>query len=132
MLLIVKGKDRVAIVHIDDGRDILAKAKAALEVLGPFRVTCFNSGKSALKELQSIFPELILLDLSMPEMDGRETFRNIRKIAVLESVPIVFLTAVNSPEAQQELMELGATDVISKPFDPILLHVEISKHISSI
>ena len=124
--------NRASVVHIDDDPDILVIAKTALETLGPFNVTSFSSGKSALEELLSISPELILLDLSMPEMDGRETLRNIREISALERTPVVFLTAVNTPSVQQELMELGAADVISKPFDPMLLHTELAKHISAL
>jgi len=125
------GDDRISVVHVDDDSDILAIAKTALEVLGSFSVTSFSSGGAALKELPSLSPDLIILDLSMPEMDGRETFCGIKKITALEGVPIVFLTAENTPAVQRELIALGATQVISKPFDPLQLHLEISKYVAS-
>ncbi len=119
------------IVHVDDDIDILSIAKMALEALGPFQVASFSSGSAALERISSISPDLILLDLAMPEMDGRETMRQIKEIPALTDTPTVFLTAQLSPEVKRELMDLGALEVLPKPFDPMSLHVELAKYIEA-
>lgn len=119
------------IVHVDDDVDILAVLKVALEALGSYCVTSFSSGAEALENLGVISPDLIILDLSMPGMDGREVIRKITQDQALGDTPVVFLTAQKSEATTRELLELGAVAVLPKPFDPFSFHHEITSILES-
>lgn len=109
------------IMVIDDSRLNLAEAKDALKEL--YTVSCISSGMEALKRLKKERPDLILLDIVMPQMDGVETMKEIQKINRGEEIPIVFLTAETNNEVEAECLALGAQDFITKPFfKPTMLH----------
>jgi DNA-binding response OmpR family regulator len=109
------------VVHIDDEPDIREIVNMSLALVGGLEVIQFPSGEAALPELEAVAPELILLDVMMPNMDGEETYRRIRQMPSLESTPIVFMTAKASSTDLSHLRELGALDVLIKPFDPMSL-----------
>ncbi len=79
-----------------------------------YQVIVANSGKAALKALDEIVPDLIMLDIKMPEMDGYETLDQIKQ--VYEEVPVIMLTAVPDPVSINKSINLGADDYIRKPF----------------
>ncbi len=87
------------------------------------------SGKQALKSLTSKVPELILLDISMPEMDGFETCQRIKGIESCKDVPIIFLTARSEINDILEGFEIGAVDYVSKPFNSRELLSRIKVHL---
>ena len=106
------------ILVVDDDKSQLAFAEAMLQ--DEFDVFTAKSGKDALQKLAGGFlPDAILLDILMPEMDGREVFNRIKAIGLTESVPIIFLTAAD--EYEHEVCELGAADYIKKPYEKALL-----------
>ena len=85
------------------------------------RVTAMNSGRALLDYLKENRPDLILLDVMMPEMDGFETFRKVReqeKELAMEEIPIVFMTADDDMRTEVRGYEMGAADFVKKPFDP--------------
>lgn len=109
------------IMLIEDEEDIRAVAEMALETLGGFDLQACASGVEALAAIEEFAPQLIILDVMMPGMDGPETLRGIRKLPGFASTPAVFMTAkVQSEEIQSYLAE-GASGVIPKPFDPMTL-----------
>lgn len=109
------------VVHIDDEPDIREIVNMSLALVGGLEVIQFPSGEAALPEIEAVAPELILLDVMMPNMDGEETYRRIRQMPSLEATPIVFMTAKASSTDLSHLRELGALDVLIKPFDPMSL-----------
>ena len=115
------------ILYVEDESDIQAIAKIALESVGGFTLMICSSGKEALEKAAEFAPELLLLDVMMPEMDGPSTLKLLRKIPDLNSVPAIFMTAKVQPSEVEELKTLGALDVIAKPFDPMTLAEQIKK-----
>ena len=118
----------VSIMYIEDDPDIQSIARLALESIGGFDVTICGSGKEALAALNGgNHPDLILLDVMMPEMDGPSTLTALRKLPGAAKTPTIFMTAKAQPHEIASLKSLGALDVIAKPFDPMLLAQLIRK-----
>ncbi len=109
------------VLHVEDEADIRAVAKMALEEIGAFDVRSCASGPEALAQAPGFAPDLILIDVMMPGMDGPTTMRALRQLKVAAETPIVFMTAKAQPREIDELLSFGATDVIVKPFDPMTL-----------
>ena len=109
------------ILYVEDQKDIQLVAKYALESIAKFDMEICNNGKEALDVINVYAPDLVLLDVMMPIMDGPSTLQNIRKQEKFSKIPIIFMTAKILPNEVSELMELGATGVITKPFDPVTL-----------
>lgn len=106
------------ILHVDDDEDIRSIADIALKLVGQFDLLQCASGKKATEEAEVFRPDLFLLDYMMPEMDGEQTFRELRSLPGLGGVPVVFMTARVDNEFANRLRRDGALDVIAKPFDP--------------
>lgn len=115
------------ILYVEDDLDIQAVAKMALEVVGGFTLKVCSSGQEALDAGEAFAPDLMVLDVMMPEMDGPTTFAQLRKLPGLETTPAIFMTAKVMPSDVVLYKELGAADVIAKPFDPMDLSVRIQK-----
>jgi CheY-like chemotaxis protein len=109
------------ILYVEDEPDIQAVARLALEHLGGFTVEVCSSGNEALSKIATYTPDLILLDVMMPGMDGPTTLAELRKTAVCAATPVVFMTAKVQPREVAHYLSLGAIDVIPKPFDPMTL-----------
>ncbi len=106
------------ILLIDNEQDILKLATIALKDIGQLKVKCCNSGKEAVQEVEAYDPDLILLDVIMPEMDGIHTLKAIRKLKTQKKTPIIFLTALTEAGDIDYYRKLGALAVITKPFNP--------------
>jgi two-component system, OmpR family, response regulator len=109
------------ILYVEDEADIQAVARLALEAVGGFTVRICSSGEEALREAARFSPELILLDVMMPGMDGPTTLARLREQAPFARTPVVFMTAKVQPAEVAQFKSLGALDVIPKPFDPMVL-----------
>lgn len=109
------------ILYVEDEPDIQAVARLALEHLGGFTVEVCSSGGDALERINSFTPDLILLDVMMPGMDGPTTLAELRKVPACATTPVVFMTAKVQPQEVAHYLSLGAIDVIPKPFDPMTL-----------
>lgn len=117
--------DRVMLV--EDEEDIRAVAEVALEAVGGFTLKTCASGQEALDAITEFAPQMIILDVMMPGMDGPETLRAIRELPLFANTPAVFMTAkVQSEEVASYLSE-GAVDVIPKPFDPMMLSDKVKE-----
>ncbi|MAN98405.1 MAG: hypothetical protein CMN16_04830, partial [Roseovarius sp.] len=92
-----------------------------LKLVGQFDLLQCASGKKATEKAEVFRPDLFLLDYMMPEMDGEQTFRELRSLPGLGRVPVVFMTARVDNEFATRLRRDGALDVIAKPFDPMEL-----------
>ena len=108
-------KEKSCIMVIDDDRTNLCMTEEVL--VEYYDVMLVLSGIEALEILRSgVTPDLILLDIDMPEMNGYETFEHICDIESLSGVPVIFLTGLTGSEAELTGLSLGAQDYISKPF----------------
>ncbi|KIC46099.1 hypothetical protein RA28_09950 [Ruegeria sp. ANG-S4] len=114
------------IVHVDDDEDILTITRMALELVGGFDVLQFNSGRKVLEVLSDLNPDLFLLDVMMPEMDGPELMTEIRKRPEHKTTPVVFMTAKAEHQVQDMAVFGDALACITKPFDPLILHEELN------
>ncbi|MEX2304731.1 MAG: response regulator [Waddliaceae bacterium] len=109
------------ILIIDDDVDSLEIACFSLTAIGGYHVDACSSGSEALEKIEKIKPQLILLDVIMPEMDGIETLKKINKIAGYEEVPVIFLTAKVQVDDMELYQTTGVIGVIIKPYDPMEL-----------
>jgi two-component system OmpR family response regulator len=115
-------KNLTHILYVDDDDDILEIVKLALQLAPGLKVSCCGSGPAALTEIPILQPDLVLLDVMMPQMDGPAMFAELRKFS---TVPVIFLTARMQERQVDEYQALGAIGVLPKPFDPILLHSQV-------
>lgn len=109
------------IVYVEDDIDIQAVARMALEVVGGFTVGIFSSGQEAIEGVAAFSPDIILLDVMMPGMNGPEVLKKLREQPLLKEIPVIFMTAKVQSKEVDFYKSLGALDVIAKPFDPMLL-----------
>lgn len=112
------------ILVVDDDTSNLKMASRILNG-EKMRVSCLKSGEDAMKFLRVNRPDLILLDVHMPGMDGFETIAAIRENKATADIPVIFLTADDNSDTETKGLEAGAMDFIKKPFVPevILLRV---------
>lgn len=113
------------ILYVEDEPDIRAVAEIALEAVGGFTLKACASGEEAIEEAAAFSPDLILLDVMMPNMDGPTTLLELRKLPELAKTPIMFMTAKVQPQEIEHFKSLGAMEVIPKPFDPMTLAEQI-------
>jgi two-component system OmpR family response regulator len=109
------------ILFVEDDPDIQTVARMALEAVGGFRVLPCSSGAEALERVVPFSPDLILLDVMMPGMDGLATLDALRRLPETAAIPVVFMTAKVQAQEVARYREVGAVDVIAKPFDPMTL-----------
>jgi len=109
------------ILYVEDEPDIQAVAKLALEMVGGLTVKTCSSGEAAVREAEAFAPDMVLLDVMMPGMDGPATLKALRALPMLAAVPVAFMTAKVQPAEIEHFKSLGARGVIAKPFDPMAL-----------
>jgi CheY-like chemotaxis protein len=109
------------ILFVEDQSSIFAIIELALAKVGRFEVYGFASGVEAVAQAGNLKPQLLLLDVMMPDLDGPATLARLRQIEALACVPAVFLTAKLEPQQIDWLRSLGAEAVLFKPFDPMTL-----------
>ena len=117
--------DLKRILYVEDEPDIQAVARIALATVGGFVLKVCSSGEEAVREVAGFDPELILLDVMMPGMDGPGTLKALRALPGVERVPVVFMTAKVQPNEVAHYKTLGALDVVAKPFNPMTLAEQI-------
>lgn len=110
---------------IDDSRTILKFAEGAL--IGAYRISLFQSGRDALEQMHNDCPDLVLLDINMPQMDGYTVFRRMKDSTELCKIPVIFLTADTKQESEVMGLEMGAMDYITKPFEPLVIQSRIAR-----
>lgn len=113
------------ILYVEDEIDIQKIVRLALVDVGGLDLHICNSGHQALALLETYCPDLILLDAMMPDMDGPATLQEIRKLPTGRKMPVVFITAKAQASEVRRYRELGALDVLTKPFDPMVLAQKI-------
>ena len=116
-----------SILMVDDDATIRRIAEISLTRIGKWHVRTAHSGLDALAQLQDFTPDLIMLDVMMPEMDGPSTYNKIKSMPQFSRIPIVFMTAKVQKHELQAYFDSGISGVIQKPFDPVRLPVEIKE-----
>jgi putative two-component system response regulator len=109
------------IFMVDDNVTNLAKAEEALE--NDYLVITLSAAEKMFTVLEKVIPDLILLDIDMPGMDGLETIKLLKANSKYSDIPVIFLTGLTNPDTEAYCIELGAVDFIAKPFsEPVLLN----------
>ena len=113
---------------IDDNGSNLELAEEALDEV--YRVITFSSAAKMFAVLEKVTPDLILLDIEMPEMDGFETIKRLKENSVHSAIPVVFLTATDEAAIREKGKGLGAVDFVIKPFTNTALLETVEKRLS--
>ena len=115
------------ILLVDDEAEIRSIARMSLEMVGRFEVRDFGSAEEALAAAAQVRPDLILLDVMMPGMDGLQALAGLRRIPATAGTPVIFMTAKVQPAEVASYEALGAIGVIPKPFSPMALPDDIRR-----
>ena len=116
------------ILMVDDNPNNLVQVNNLLRQ--DYRIKVANNGQTALRIAAGAEqPDLILLDIMMPELDGYEVCRRLKADPHLRDIPVIFLTARSSVEDEQHGLELGAVDYITKPISPPVMLARIQTHL---
>ena len=115
------------ILYVDDDADIREVATLALVDVGGFVLLTCESGRDALLRAEAFMPQLVLLDVMMPCMDGPSTLSALRALPSLVAIPAIFMTAKVQAGEIADLLANGVLDVIAKPFDPMALADDIRR-----
>jgi CheY-like chemotaxis protein len=115
-----------SILYVEDDLHVRTTAKLVLEVIGKFNVRECSSGHEALIAAQDFDPDLILLDVLMPDLDGLATLKLLRGMPHLAETPALFVTALTTPADVNRYIEAGAIGVIPKPLVPLRLAGQVS------
>lgn len=113
------------VLYVEDDEDIQTVAQMSLEMVGGLTLRTCNSGQDALLAAAQFEPDLILLDVMMPGMDGPMTLKQLRKLPHLANTPVIFMTAKMQTAEVAHYRTLGALGVIAKPFDPMQLAQQV-------
>ncbi len=118
------------ILIIDDEKDLIEVLSFRLQSYG-YQVISATDGESGLKKVKSEQPNLIILDLMMPNMDGYEVARRLKADALSSSIPVIVLTAAVTPDLSNKISRLNVSGYLIKPFEPEALLEAIKKFIPS-
>ena len=110
-----------AILYVEDDLHVRTTATLVLEVIGKFSVRACSSGHEALAAAADFQPDLILLDVMMPELDGLETLALLRTLPHLADTPALFVTSLSAPADLDRYLAAGAIGMIPKPLVPLRL-----------
>ena len=115
---------------VDDEPDLLELVRDTLEMAG-YTVITASDGEEGLKSITEDSPDLVILDIKMPKIDGMEVLERVRKNPLLNGLPIIMLTSLKGEGIIREAKEVGANDYIVKPFSQIDLLNRVKRVISS-
>lgn len=118
-------KEQARILVVDDNKHNVRLLRSLLTKQG-HEVIVANSGKQALASVAEMVPDLVLLDVVMPEMDGFTTTRALRAFSATETIPILMVTALNDTKEKVKGFEAGADDFVSKPFNGVELLARVN------
>lgn len=113
------------ILLVDDDPNIRKLATMSLERVGHWKVIAVSSGQESLDVISQVKPDVVLLDVMMPGLDGRSTLARLKNSEDNAHVPVILMTAKVQLEEVEEYLNLGAVGVLIKPFDPMSLPKEI-------
>jgi CheY-like chemotaxis protein len=115
------------ILLVEDDPDIQFIARMALQRISGYQVEVCNNGIEALQKLPLFQPQMVVMDMMMPEMDGLTTFQEMRKIPAFAHLPVVIMTAKAQAHEIENYKREGINDVIIKPFEPAELGKQLEQ-----
>jgi CheY-like chemotaxis protein len=115
------------ILVIDDEERIQEVVQTCLEILNGWDVLTASSGEEGLLQAQTQQPDAILLDVSLPGMDGLDIWQQLQENLTTQSIPVILLTARVQPADRERFARLGIAGVIPKPFDPVQLAAQVAQ-----
>ncbi len=122
----------VAILVVDDNEDNRFTLSMRLEASGYSNIVSAGNGLEALDKMRSDRIDLVLLDIMMPELDGYGVLQAMRSDVELRSIPVLVISAVDEITSVVRCIELGATDYLTKPFNPVLLKARVDKCVEQV
>ena len=122
----------IRVLHVDDEPDIREVVQISLDLDPEFTVRSCSSGKEAINVANDWLPDLILLDVMMPGMDGKTTLLELRANGKTSAIPVIFLTSQIQRGEIDAFYARGADGVIAKPFDPLSLAKTLRQHLQSL
>jgi len=123
-------KNKKTVFIVDDNLTNLMVGKKALA--GHYNVFTLNAGQVLIGMLENIKPDLILLDINMPEMDGFDTLKCLKANEKTANIPVVFLTAMTDDDTVMAALHYGVNDYITKPFQPADLLIRVESHLKTL
>lgn len=115
------------ILLVDDEADIRKVAQLSLTAIGKFTTVTASSARQAIELAATEHPDLILMDMMMPGMDGLSALAELRSSPELQAIPVVFFTAKVQQQEIDHYLRVGAVGVVEKPFDPLALSEQIRR-----
>jgi CheY-like chemotaxis protein len=115
------------ILIVDDEERIREVVRACLEDLGEWETMTAASGQEGLIQSEAHALDAILLDVSMPDMDGCQFFAKLQENAATQNIPVILLTAKVQPDDRQRFAQLGVAGVIRKPFNPVTICAQVAE-----
>lgn len=116
----------LTVLYAEDDPDIQMIASMALEDIGGLKVHLCNDGNQAITDYPQVAPDIVLLDVMMPDKDGPSALNELQARYGAQLPPVIFITAKASAKEVDRLKSLGACGVITKPFDPMSLADEVT------
>lgn len=113
------------VLLVEDDTDIQKVIRMALKVRGVSEIITTDNGEECLAVAGQVMPDVILLDVMMPLLDGYETCRRLKADPATQGIPVIFLTAKAQHFEVRQGLETGAIGYLTKPFDPMTLHEQI-------
>jgi len=120
-------RDLKKILYAEDEPDVQTVVELTIQTMSDYDIKVCDNGKILLDCVEEYNPDLILLDVMMPEMDGPTTFKNLQENEKTKNIPIIFMTAKAQSHEVENLKNSGAIGIITKPFDPLQLCSDLEK-----
>jgi CheY-like chemotaxis protein len=115
------------ILLIDDDQAIQDFTRVAIRKIAGWEAITATSGIGGIIQAKTEAPDAILLDISMPDMDGFQVFEQLQSDLLTRSIPVILLTAKALPSDRRRFAEMGVAGVITKPFDPVTVWQQVAK-----
>ena len=113
------------VLLVDDEDNVREVAQMSLELMAGWTVVAARDGEEGIRRALDVQPDLILLDVMMPGLDGPSTFKRLQEDERTRAIPVIMLTAKAQTAERQRLSDLGVAAVLIKPFDPVQLPEDI-------
>lgn len=120
-------RELTKILYAEDEIDVQTVVELTIQSMSDYEIKVCDNGKRLLECVNEYNPDLILLDVMMPEMDGPTTFKHLQSTEATKNIPVIFMTAKAQVHEVETFKEIGALGVITKPFDPMSLCDEIKE-----
>lgn len=121
------GKRKTSVLVVDDNIESIMMLSFILK--GEYIVYTATSGEEALNEAAKHIPDIILLDVLMPKMDGYEVLRRLKANDATKDIPVIFVTGLSEADDEAKGLSLGASDYITKPFSAAIVRLRVEKQL---